>query len=105
MQTAIVLITIATVLALTTAEGAATMIAGLAAPIVAQLVKRAFGASGLGALAVTVVASALVALGALYMAGEIHSVGDVLKQITAVFGIATIVYKIFILAEAQLNAS
>lgn len=102
MLTAIFLITTTvTVLAVTTAEGVATMIAGVAAPIVAQLVKKAFGASGFGALAVTVAASGLVALGAMYAAGEIHSVGDALKQITAVFGIATIAYKIFALAEAQ----
>jgi hypothetical protein len=89
------------VFALSTAEGAATLIAGLVAPIVAQAAKRLFGASGLGALAVTVVASALVAIAAMYWAGEIHSVGDALKQAMSIFGMATLVYKIVTAAETK----
>jgi hypothetical protein len=99
MIATILLFKIAIVFALSTAEGSATLIAGVIAPMLAQLVKKLFGASGHGALAVTVVVAALVAIGAMYVAGEIHSVGDVVKQITAVFGIATIVYKMFALAE------
>jgi hypothetical protein len=82
-------------LAVSNAEGLATGIAGLVAPILAQIVKRLTGADGTAALVVTVVVSAAIAVGSLYLAGEIHGFGDVLKQAMAVFGIATLLYKGF----------
>lgn len=78
-----------------TAEMIATTIAGIVAPILAQLAKRLFGTTGVGSLILAIVVSAITAVGALWYAGEIHTFGDVLKQISAVFGIATVVYKLY----------
>lgn len=78
------------------AQGIALTIAGVVAPIVAQLIKRWGGVAGRWALALALAVSAAVALVALYMAGEVHSFGDVVKNIAAVFGIATVVFRLFI---------
>lgn len=83
------------VVASSVAEGLALTIAGVIAPIVTQLLKHLTDASGRLALIITVVVSAVVALLALYLSGEIHGIGDVLKQIGAVFALATVVYKFF----------
>jgi hypothetical protein len=81
------------------AEGIATGIAGFVAPMLAEVVKRVTGASGFTAIVVTVVVSAAIAVVSLYMAGEIHSVGDVIKQAMAIFGVATVVYRGFMAAK------
>ena len=74
------------------AEGIATGIAGFVAPLLVQVLKKLTDTSGFKALLISVAVSAAVALVAMYVAGEIASVGDAVKQITSVFGIATIVY-------------
>jgi len=79
----------------TGAESIAIGIAGFVAPILAQFAKRLTGASGNVAMLLTVGVSAAIALVSLYVAGEIHSVGDVVKQAMAIFGIATVLYKLF----------
>lgn len=81
------------------AEGIAIGIAGVAAPLLAQLVKRLFGASGFTAVIVSFIASAAIAVVAMYMAGEIHSFGDVVKQVGAVFALSQLIYRGYIAAK------
>jgi len=101
LLTVFLMLALTVIFAASMAEGSALLIAGVVAPILAQFVKRMFGASSLAALAVTLVVATLVALAGMYVAGQIHSAGDVLKQIMAVFGIATLIYKLFTAAETN----
>lgn len=84
-----------TILLLGTASGVATGIAGVVAPILAQIIKKMTGASGLTAMIVAVVASAIVAVAAMFVSGDATSFGDIVKNVSAVFGIATVVYNTF----------
>lgn len=87
------------------AEGIAIGIAGTVAPILAQVVKKLTGASGAVAMLLTVVVSAAIALLSLYLAGEIHTFGDVVTNAMAVFGIATVVFKLVSSAKSANDAA
>lgn len=88
-------------LAVSTGEGIAIAIAGVLAPILAQFMKGLTGASGLWALLVAIVASGVVAIVAMFIAGEARTIGDFIQNISAVFGIATVVYKLIAAANAE----
>lgn len=77
-------------------QGVALTVAGIVAPILSQLLKRFTGMSGNVALGVTILVCAAITIGAMYFTGDIHTVGDVAKQIGTVFAIATVVYKVFL---------
>lgn len=80
------------------AEGIATGIAGVVAPILAQVLKRMVGVSGLWALLLSVAVSAAIAVASMYMAGAVNTFGELVQQAAAVFGIATVVYKLVAVA-------
>lgn len=88
-------------LLVTTANALATAIAGLVAPVLTQILKNAVGWSDAAALALTVAVSTAVAVTAMWLAGEIQSFGEMAKQAAAVFGLATLVYKLFIAATKE----
>lgn len=92
----VTILLISVVLLLSTGEGVGTAVAGFIAPFMAQWIKKKFGASGGWALAITVAVSAVVAVGAMFYAGELHTFGDVVQNVASVFGVATIVYKLLI---------
>ena len=78
------------------AEGIAIGMAGVVAPFVAQGLKRWGNIAGNRALVLAIAVSAAIALAALYVSGEITSVADVVRNIAAVFGIATVVFRLII---------
>jgi hypothetical protein len=80
------------------AQGIALTIAGVIVPLVTHAVKGR--ASGTWALLIAVGVSGVIALAATAIAGDIHSVGDVVKNASAVFGVATVVYKLFTASDS-----
>jgi hypothetical protein len=83
-------------LLVTTANAVATLIAGAVAPLLTQVLKKMVGWSDTAALMLTVAVSVVVAFVSMWLVGEIQSLADVATSSAAVFGLATLVYKLFI---------
>lgn len=86
--------------AVSVSQGIALAIAGVIAPILAELLKRWTGASGFTAVILAAAVSAVIAIAATFLAGEAHSLSDVVRNVGAVFALATLVYRAVIAANA-----
>jgi hypothetical protein len=87
-------------LALVGSQAIALGISAVVAPILSQVLKRMTGVSGFAAVAVAAVVAAVIAIVATYIAGEAHTVGEFIKNASAVFGVATLVYRAVTAATA-----
>jgi len=87
-------------LVVTGAEGIALGIAGVVAPLLAQLIKKWSGTSGNVALGISIAVSAVIAVVAAFVSGDVHDIGELVKSAGTVFGIATVVFKLF-MAETK----
>ena len=74
------------------AQGIALTIAGGVAPFVAQVLKKWSRLNGPYAMLLAAAVSAAIALVASFIAGDWHTIGDLVKNAAAVFGLATVVY-------------
>src|SRR5882724_3437715 len=81
--------------AVSASQGIALGIATVVGPILSQLLKNWIGTSGFKAVLLAAVVSGTLAVAATFIAGEAHSVGDIVKNASAVFGLATILYRGF----------
>jgi hypothetical protein len=86
-------LTIVLLLTLIGSQAIALSISSVVAPLLSQVLKRLTGASGFAAVAVAAVVAAVIAIVATYIAGEAHTFGDFVKNASAVFGVATLVYR------------
>lgn len=90
------LVLLQAVAGVTVAQGIALTIAGIVAPFIAQVIKNWTGAGGAWAMLLACAVSAAIAIAASFIAGDVHSVSDVVKNAMAVFGVATVVFHLLI---------
>jgi hypothetical protein len=97
---ALVLFLIALILQVLAELGAsqaiALLVASAAGPFVAEAIKRWAGTSGFKAVLIAAAVSGLLAIGATFISGDAHSFGDVVRNASAVFGLATLLYRGFV---------
>lgn len=78
------------------AQGIALTFAGIIAPIIAQVIKNWTNAGGVWAMLLAALVAGVIAIVASFIVGDWHTFGDLVKNAVAVFGVATIVFHIFI---------
>jgi hypothetical protein len=76
-------------------QGIALGIATVVGPILSQVLKNWIGTTGFKAVLLAAFVSGALAVAATFIAGEAHSIGDIVKNASAVFGLATILYRGF----------
>lgn len=76
-------------------EYIALALAGVVSPILTQAVKKWLQWSDFKALALAAITAWLVAILAMWATGELHSAQEVVLKVNAVFGLATLIYKVF----------
>ena len=76
-------------------QTAATLAAGAVAPFIVQLIKVKLGWHDFKAFALSVFGSFVLALGVMTYTGEITDWRAIATNLPAVFGVATIIYRIW----------
>ena len=82
-------------------EYIALALAGGVSPLLTQAVKKVLQWSDFKALALAAVTAWLVAILAMWATGELHSPQEVVLKVNAVFGLATLIYKVFATAQTE----
>jgi hypothetical protein len=78
-----------------TTQTVATLAAGTIAPFVVQFIKVRLGWHDFKAFALSVIGSAILALGVMAYTGEITDFHSIATNIPAVFGVATLIFKVW----------
>jgi hypothetical protein len=73
----------------------ATLVAGAVSPFVIQIIKVRLGWHDFKAFALSVIGSAVLALGVMAYTGEITDFHSIATNIPAVFGVATLIFKVW----------
>jgi len=81
-------------------EYIALTLAGIMSPILTQVIKKWLQWQDFKALLLTAATAAILAVVAMWSTGELISPQEVVLKITAVFGLATLIYKSFTAGQA-----